>query len=385
MKILLINSNPVVSRLTALSARKEEIHIDEVQEINEVNNSKYDIVFVDSDSWSKELDSVISKKIQTQKRVLFYAQDDKNSKELFDITILKPFLPSEVSAVIRSVEEDYLLSPKDTKENFVEVEEESIFNTLETSKDKKEEKEEDFLISLDDTINLDEKVSKSVDEIGKNSIIKDKEEDLFAELKDNSTDFDKQLNEAFPSKKEEDLFDLDFSDDVFEKEFDILDKKSIKEEKDELFNFDFDNTEFDLNLDVMSDNKTDVENKINSTDKKEENIDMPSINVKKSEPKVETKILDESEVLNIKDILENDDNSTIELDELMTTPAVEMIPSSDDSKKKEKKKKVEKVDESSSLEADTLIETINSLPINNLKELLAGSTIKITIKFPKVK
>ncbi|SFV70268.1 hypothetical protein MNB_SV-13-842 [hydrothermal vent metagenome] len=135
----------------------------------------------------------------------------------------------------------------------------------------------------------------------------------------------------------------------------------------------------------MSDNKTDVENKINSTDKKEENIDMPSINVKKSEPKVETKILDESEVLNIKDILENDDNSTIELDELMTTPAVEMIPSSDDSKKKEKKKKVEKVDESSSLEADTLIETINSLPINNLKELLAGSTIKITIKFPKVK
>ncbi|SFV58380.1 Highly acidic protein [hydrothermal vent metagenome] len=379
MKILLINSNPVVSRLTALSARKEEIHIDEVQEINEVDNSKYDIVFVDSDSLSKELESDISKKIKTKKRVLFYAQDDKNNKELFDITILKPFLPSEVSAVIRSVEDDYISLEDETDENIVEVEEESIFNVLEPSKDKKEEKEEDFLISLDDDIKLDKKPLKSVDKLEKKSIVEDKEEDLFVELKDNSTDFNKQLNEAFPSKKEEDLFDLDFSDDILEKEFDALDKKSTKVEKDELFDFDLDNNEFDLNMDVLSDNK------VNSTDKKEKNIDMRNKKEKKSEPKLETKILDESEVLNIKDILENDNNSTIELDELMTTPPVEMISSSDDSKKKEKKKNAEKLDKTSSLESDTLIETINSLPINNLKELLAGSTIKITIKFPKVK
>jgi len=379
MKILLINSNPVVSRLTALSARKEEIHIDEVQEINEVDNSKYDIVFVDSDSLTKELESDISKKIKTKKRVLFYAQDDKNNKELFDITILKPFLPSEVSAVIRSVEDDYISLEDETDENIVEVEEESIFNVLEPSKDKKEEKEEDFLISLDDDIKLDKKPLKSVDKLEKKSIVEDKEEDLFVELKDNSTDFNKQLNEAFPSKKEEDLFDLDFSDDILEKEFDALDKKSTKVEKDELFDFDLDNNEFDLNMDVLSDNK------VNSTDKKEKNIDMRNKKEKKSEPKLETKILDESEVLNIKDILENDNNSTIELDELMTTPPVEMISSSDDSKKKEKKKNAEKLDKSSSLESDTLIETINSLPINNLKELLAGSTIKITIKFPKVK
>jgi len=379
MKILLINSNPVVSRLTALSARKEEIHIDEVQEINEVDNSKYDIVFVDSDSLSKELESDISKKIKTKKRVLFYAQDDKNNKELFDITILKPFLPSEVSAVIRSVEDDYISLEDETDENIVEVEEESIFNVLEPSKDKKEEKEEDFLISLDDDIKLDKKPLKSVNKLEKKSIVEDKEEDLFVELKDNSTDFNKQLNEAFPSKKEEDLFDLDFSDDILEKEFDALDKKSTKVEKDELFDFDLDNNEFDLNMDVLSDNK------VNSTDKKEKNIDMRNKKEKKSEPKLETKILDESEVLNIKDILENDNNSTIELDELMTTPPVEMISSSDDSKKKEKKKNAEKLDKTSSLESDTLIETINSLPINNLKELLAGSTIKITIKFPKVK
>ena len=395
MKILLINSNPVVSRLTALSARKEAIQIDEVQEINEVDNSRYDIVFVDADSWNKEVDSAISEKIQTQKRVLFYAQDDKNSKELFDISILKPFLPSEVSAVIRSVEE-YAVS-EESKENLLEVEEESIFNVLDRPK---EEKKEDFLLSLDDDISLDKKEVTSIEKLEKEN----KEEDLFAELKETSNDFNQQLEKAFPVKKEEELFDLDFSDDALEKEFDVLDKEKKSdtkkvEDKEELFDFDLDNNVLDLNLDVVSDDKIDVKTTVTKeTDKKEkevkeeakietkseEIIEMPTKEVKKSDVKVETKILDQSEVLNIKDILENDDSSTIELDELMT-PAVQMIRTSDEPKKKEKKKKVKKADTSPSLQADTVIDTLSSLPLDTLRGLLAGATIKISIKFPKVK
>ena len=34
MKILLVNSNPVVSRLTALSARKESVKLDEIKDIS---------------------------------------------------------------------------------------------------------------------------------------------------------------------------------------------------------------------------------------------------------------------------------------------------------------------------------------------------------------
>jgi len=389
MKILLINSNPVVSRLTALSARKEEIQIDEVQEINEVSNSRYDIVFVDADSWSKEVDSAISKDIQAQKRVLFYAQDDTNSKELFDITILKPFLPSEVSAVIRSVEENDL-SVKD--------EEESIFNVLETPKEKKE----DFLLSLDEKL-----PTIDIDKVKKENKIDDNEEDLFAELKDNN--FEQQLEEAFPLKKEEELFDLNFTDDVLEKEFNLLDKEKTsdtkkveKVEEEGLFDFELDdNNGLDLNLDVLSNDKITVEMTPKSMDKQEkevkieikseEIIEMPSKKVKKSEIKVEkieaieeveTKILDKSEVLNIKDILENDENSSVELDELMT-PAVQMIRTSE--KRKEKKRKIKKVDESPSLQADTVIDTLTSLPLDTLKGLLAGATIKISIKFPKVK
>jgi hypothetical protein len=395
MKILLINSNPVVSRLTALSARKEEIQIDEVQEINEISNSKYDIVFVDADSWSKELDSAISQDIQAQKRVLFYAQDDKNSKELFDISILKPFLPSEVSAVIRSVEE-YALSSEESSEKLVEVKEESIFNVSDTEK---EEKKEDFLLSLDDDVLEDKKQEIALDSVEKELKIEDKEEDLFAELKENSNDFNQQLAEAFPSKKEDELFDLEFTEDALEKEFDVLDKEkksdSKEVEKEELFDFDLDsNNGLDLNLDVLSDDKIIVEKNLADNDKKEEKveietkseeiIEMPSKKVKNSEMQVETKILDQSEVLNIKDILENDEDSTVELDELMT-PAVQMIRTTDEPKKKEKKKKVKKVDESPSIPADAVIDTLTALPVETLKGLLAGATIKVSIKFPKVK
>jgi len=104
MKILLINNNPVVSRLTALSARKEDIKIDEIQEVTELNSANYDIVFVDADSLTKDVRDVISENLKTQKSVLFYADGDEEEKDSFDISILKPFLPSEVSAVIRSVE-----------------------------------------------------------------------------------------------------------------------------------------------------------------------------------------------------------------------------------------------------------------------------------------
>ncbi len=387
MKILLINSNPVVSRLTALSARKEEIQVEEVQNINEITNSKYDILFVDSDSFNTNIESSISKDIKAQKRVLFYSQDDKISKDSFDITILKPFLPSEVSAVIRSVEESDVVEEKLQEE----LEEKSIFDSLETLDDKKEKKEEqkvdDFLLSLDD-------------ELSKSS--KEKEEDLFAQLKDNSNDFDKQLKEAFPPKKDEDLFDLNIKDDALDKEFDLLDKKKIEDIKiddDDLFDFNLDledKKEFDLNLNVPTKEKQEekpkVEEKVKFIDTKESKIEKEELKKediieKYNEPpkKVETKKVEESEILNIKDILEDDNDSTTTLDNDLISPDMELIKPKEVKKQKEKKSKRKKVEDDTSLPADTVFDTLASLPVDTLKRLLSGATIKISIKFPKVK
>ena len=407
MKILLINSNPVVSRLTALSARKEEIQIDEVQEVNEVSNNHYDIVFVDADSWNKDVDSAISKNIQTQKRVLFYAQDDKGSKDLFDISILKPFLPSEVSAVIRLVEESSL-----STKSSVEVEEKKV-DLLVTPK---EEEKDDFLRSLNDDLNFEDKLTTLVDEKPTESKVKvdNKDEDIFAELKDDSKTFDEQLKEAFPLKKSEleseELFDLDLSsDNKLEESFIALekDKKSeIKEENRDLFDFDLDSNEFDLNLDTLdkeNDKKIDVVAKtVEKTVEKKEtlekkeviepkkvekksvnNIEVVIKDKKEIKPKIETKILDENELSTIKDILNNEDSVNVELEELMPTQSatVNLVESS----KKAKKRKAKKVKVSSEVGSEVLADTLASLPIETLRGLLAGANIKISIKFPKDK
>jgi len=402
MKILLINSNPVVSRLTALSARKEEIQIDEVQEINEVNNNQYDIVFVDSDSWSKEVDSAISKDIQAQKRVLFYGQDDDNDEEFFDVTILKPFLPSEVSTIIRSVEKKSLF-----EENSVE---EAVFNPTKSSK---EENKEDFLFSLDDKVVEKESKKETEEDLFAElkESKKEKEEDLFAELKESKKE-NKKLNDAFPIKSDEELFNLEFSDDIMDKEFELLDKKSEKEkgtEKEELFDFDFNLEEdkksdslenLELNLDGLTKDKKDKEFEV--TKSKEHEIPK-EIEVKKEEPLMikklnpeekigmnETQKIEPLKTLDITDILENDNDLSVDFEELLPPLSKEKMEIKEkvEVKKVEVKKeeqKEEKIREQVSFEDETVMETISSLPVDRLKVLLAGATIKISIKFPKDK
>jgi len=396
MKILLINSNPVVSRLTALSARKEEIQIDEVQEVNEVNNGHYDIVFVDADSWNKEVDSVISKNIQTQKRVLFYAQDDKESTDEFDISILKPFLPSEVSAVIRLVEESSLSVDNSIESKSIEK---PVIVAIPEDKPKDE-----FLQSLNDDLDFEEKEkpleTKVVVEPKDN-----RDEDIFAELKDDSKTFDQELEDAFPFKKTElendSLFDLDLESNTKKEEASLIalekdtKRDDLNVENSELFDFDLDSSdELDLNLDVLSEDKPKETPKQETKVMKKEEAKVldiqnePSLEILDqeltvSETKVETKILDETELSTIKDILNNDSKTDGKLEDLMSNQGV-ASPVVDLSKK-EKKGKSKKIKVSSGIGSEMLAETLVALPIETLRGLLAGARIKISIKFPKDK
>ena len=411
MKILLINSNPVVSRLTALSARKEEIQIDEIQEVTELSSDNYDIVFVDADSWSKDVEDVISENIKTQKKVLFYAQDDNEGNNVFDITILKPFLPSEVSAVIRSINEDGFT------DKTVSTPEERHFDILDESV--KEDKKDDFLLNLD----ADLLVAKEEKKASKEPLTNVKD-DLFDDLpllKSNELDekdFNKTLEEAFPLKKdsfdddlfddtkkekvietpkEEALFNLDLNaeDSALEKElFSIDSKNETKKEKNDLGDFDFDEkSNFDFNFDLDKDKTEEALVLIPETKKSE--IKKEETQEKRDmERNVETKILDELEVANIKNILENDNTQEMELSDLMTvsTPAIvatsennEIVKNRVDEIPEKKKKSKKSKENPSSLQTDALIETLSSLPIDTIKGLLSGATVKIQIKFPKVK
>ncbi|NEW61732.1 hypothetical protein GSY74_10580, partial [Sulfurovum sp. bin170] len=324
MKILLVNSNPVVSRLTALSARKESVKVDEIKEVSELKNSDYDIVFVDLESYSDELSDVL-KKSNIQKKVLFYTQDDRENPEIFNLSILKPFLPSEVSAVLRETkiemeekadeaEEEYLdlneliaekkddLAPMNLlKEEVVKKEEPKIEKeskpeiVLETKKELEKEIESKPEIALETKKELEKKIeSKPKIEDKKENIepinlidTNNSEEKLLTELTKSKDKIDEikesptfKIEESLPpviemDKDESKLFELD-TDDSSSDTNGLFELDKTNNLKDELLNFDLESeNEVSFDITPKDESKKDTTPKDTSTKTldKDEKID----------------------------------------------------------------------------------------------------------------
>ena len=111
MHILLININPVVSRLISLCMREDHIDFEEVQHIGAVSRDKYDIVFVDEASYDDETQEVLMNLIMRKK--VFLSSNDEVSEmtSVFDSVIKKPFLPSRITAELEGLEEEDTLEP----------------------------------------------------------------------------------------------------------------------------------------------------------------------------------------------------------------------------------------------------------------------------------
>jgi len=392
MKILLINNNPVVSRLTALSARKEDIEIDEVQEVTELTAYNYDIVFVDADSWNEDVRSTIFTHIETQKRVLFYAQDDNEDLDKFDKGILKPFLPSEVSAVIRSVEESKTLDDIST-----EIKEEQSIDLEIESKDTKVEeiipplfeKETMDLESVEEKTDIMDELTKiDKEKVETENLLSSTEfeDDLFKDVPEELTI---NANDFTSKNTETELFDLDLED-----------SKTLLD--DELFTADIEKIDNSLDselleFDIEKDNELNLDDN-NLSDIKEELNPVTDEITSKVETEIETKVLDAEEIGTIKDILEEDTSDTLELEDLvapsMVAGVAAMALSSDElqaseesvdgeKKKKKKSKKEKKVILEDTESSDSLVDTLANLKVESLRELLAGATVSIKIEFPK--
>ncbi|WP_309499348.1 hypothetical protein [Sulfurovum sp.] len=97
MKILLVNANPVVSRVLALCTRDEHMVLDEVKSVEAVQKVGYDILFVDEASYTDNL-SVLLEGLDIRKKVfLSFSEDFMRG---FDETVKKPFLPSQIIKII---------------------------------------------------------------------------------------------------------------------------------------------------------------------------------------------------------------------------------------------------------------------------------------------
>ncbi len=125
MHILLINNNPVVSRLFTLCTRDVHMILEEVEDIDTLTRKHYDVVFVDEALYEGKVQN-LNMLLSMQKKILLSNVDIEISD--FDMTIKKPFLPSQIIDVLESiVEEDNAIEEKNVVEvENIEVEKHSV-------------------------------------------------------------------------------------------------------------------------------------------------------------------------------------------------------------------------------------------------------------------
>jgi len=117
MHILLINNNPVVSRLLSFCLKKETIVLEEIEDIESCKRDKYHIVFVDEALYDEKLQRL--KDTMTIQKTVIFTHTLMDSSH-FDVAIQKPFLPSQILEIVESLNEESPASTQVLDSNEVE-------------------------------------------------------------------------------------------------------------------------------------------------------------------------------------------------------------------------------------------------------------------------
>lgn len=105
MNILLINTNPIVSKLFTLSAKSIiNVHIDEIDNNELIPKSSYDILFVDDGCCDEHHMHEFFSMVNATKKILF-SNKNNHTIEHVDAVVAKPFLPSQIIEILQTVEE----------------------------------------------------------------------------------------------------------------------------------------------------------------------------------------------------------------------------------------------------------------------------------------
>ncbi len=163
MHILLINNNPVVSRLLSLCMRDKAFSLEEAGNADEIKDDTYDLIFVDDASYSDEVQERIDM-LNAAKTVFLTRRNEEN--RLFGKTIVKPFLPSQIMEVIKEVKKE--------ENQAIRLKDHFIFPlSAETLEDESAEALEDDFMKTN--ILNDKEIEKI-----KNLLDMDEDEDLYA-------------------------------------------------------------------------------------------------------------------------------------------------------------------------------------------------------------
>jgi uncharacterized membrane protein len=111
MRILLLNDNPVVRKLVALSAQKTKDDLHVVWSVDEIEHEAYDLLIVDDAQYSDEIMDSINHKIK-YKTSLLMATRGSIIPAGFEKVINKPFLPTDLVDLFSAIEKSLSSTPE---------------------------------------------------------------------------------------------------------------------------------------------------------------------------------------------------------------------------------------------------------------------------------
>ena len=372
MKILLLNDNPVVTKLVTLSAQKTDDEVTTVNSVAEISEGSYDLLVLDDAQYDEEGYVELQNKIKFKKS-LFICSRDNTNEENFSATIKKPFLPTDLVEVLtnlkknldvvedipdKGVLEGLEIEGLDDLDDELILDDEEFGESVlddEEAQKVKELLDDDLNLDYDLSLDLEDEADETIDE---ELLVQDSELDELA--------MDETLEDiALDDEVDLDLGELNLEDDALAD--DILADDALKDDEkltqseylpDEIVEAE----EFEENL------QTQIEDAVEelSEEDLESEIDEDSL------PEIANKELDSFDALNSKDLkaaLGEDVNNTDD-----TSDSIESV-----SENIQKEDLVENANENRGTESlKTLLVALDN---ENVVAALKGAKITINISF----
>jgi len=213
MNVLLVNNDPVVSKLVTLSTLKTGDRLDIAEHIDEVRDGSYDLLILEMGLFTPEaLEAINDKAIYAHS--IYITTRDSEATELFEKTLYKPFLPTELLVMLhqfsKSVQKEQERLAKeivfdDLEENFFTEDE-----ILGVATESVESVETPLSFLEEEDLLEDEEIIFDTDESLEN-IFSDEEVSEVKAILDALSD----------DQKDEDLHAQEVIDDVVEEEIDL--------------------------------------------------------------------------------------------------------------------------------------------------------------------
>jgi len=349
MHILLINSNPVISRLLALCTRDDAFFLEEVSAMENVKRDRYNVVFVDEASYGDGVKGFLEKMTETLKVFISF---DAVQMPGFDESIKKPFLPSEIRELIKKAQD---------LEEEIAAEKPFIFPLAQEEEDKSEPEMSSEEVPEESIEKVEEDIEKSLVEEATHLLeISEAEEDEGQEEVDNNAEeerfIEKVLEEASMEKElvEEQLKPQEAEDEKDEQDESLEDQPLTVLNADEIEK---------IKALLEMDDTLEVEDEVLS----EEELEARKIEVIK-----EQLIADGLEIV--------EENEMLEELSIQRDGSLEKDENPKKKSKKKKSKKIKFTEENMEHIEDAVEMAMATMTKKQMKKLLKGKEVSITIK-----